>query len=198
MKAPGRAAKKTDSLLAARRLKSAEEQRRALACNQSLLALARAPRPCVRISRFACAVAIGLRNCGAPLPVCVARLAPLLTLLLGVNTSDIYTSMCRIECVKWNAKVPKRKLFPQLAYHLPLVSKLGCVQAVRTLGYVGFGFSADGTMTDADMVIGWVYKDKVFLQVCSILKQCTDPWVRKERSQRRRRPVQEFHAASST
>ncbi|KAJ1530797.1 hypothetical protein ONE63_005646 [Megalurothrips usitatus] len=36
---------------------------------------------------------------------------------------------------------------------------------VRTLGYVGLGFSADGKMKGADMVIGWVRDGQVFFQV---------------------------------
>lgn len=36
---------------------------------------------------------------------------------------------------------------------------------VRTLGYIGFGFSKDGRMTGADMVIGWVDKGQVYFQV---------------------------------
>ncbi|XP_068081949.1 MOXD1 homolog 2-like [Anabrus simplex] len=36
---------------------------------------------------------------------------------------------------------------------------------VRTLGYVGFGFSQDGNMPQADLVIGWVYKDQAYFQV---------------------------------
>ncbi|XP_023703480.2 MOXD1 homolog 2 [Cryptotermes secundus] len=35
---------------------------------------------------------------------------------------------------------------------------------VRTLGYVGFGFSADGQMAGADMVTGWVRDNQVFFQ----------------------------------
>jgi hypothetical protein len=36
---------------------------------------------------------------------------------------------------------------------------------VRTLGYVGFGFSKDGRMTGADIVVGWVDKGQVYFQV---------------------------------
>lgn len=36
---------------------------------------------------------------------------------------------------------------------------------VRTLGYVGFGFSKDGRMAGADMVIGWVDHGQVYFQV---------------------------------
>jgi hypothetical protein len=36
---------------------------------------------------------------------------------------------------------------------------------VRTLGYVGFGFSVDGQMAGADMVTGWVRDNQVFFQV---------------------------------
>jgi hypothetical protein len=36
---------------------------------------------------------------------------------------------------------------------------------VRTLGYVGFGFSSDGQMAGADMVTGWVRDNQVFFQV---------------------------------
>lgn len=39
---------------------------------------------------------------------------------------------------------------------------------VRTLGYVGFGFSADGKMKGADMIIGWVRDGQVFFQVSAI------------------------------
>ncbi|GLV45506.1 olf413 [Carabus blaptoides fortunei] len=35
---------------------------------------------------------------------------------------------------------------------------------VRTLGYVGFGFSKDGQMAGADMVVGWVDKGQVHFQ----------------------------------
>lgn len=36
---------------------------------------------------------------------------------------------------------------------------------VRTLGYVGFGFSKDGRMAGSDMVIGWVDHGQVYFQV---------------------------------
>ncbi|PSN58486.1 hypothetical protein C0J52_00767 [Blattella germanica] len=36
---------------------------------------------------------------------------------------------------------------------------------VRTLGYVGFGFSEDGKMPGADLVVGWVKDGNVFFQV---------------------------------
>ncbi|KAJ9593581.1 hypothetical protein L9F63_014869, partial [Diploptera punctata] len=35
---------------------------------------------------------------------------------------------------------------------------------VRTLGYIGFGFSSDGKMPGADMVIGWIRDGNVFFQ----------------------------------
>lgn len=36
---------------------------------------------------------------------------------------------------------------------------------VRTLGSVGFGFSRDGRMAGADMVVGWVDQGQVHFQV---------------------------------
>lgn len=39
---------------------------------------------------------------------------------------------------------------------------------VKTLGYVGFGFSKDGRMAGADMVIGWVDHGQVYFQVRNI------------------------------
>lgn len=36
---------------------------------------------------------------------------------------------------------------------------------VRTLGYVGFGFSKDGKMDGADMIVGWVDHGQVYFQV---------------------------------
>ena len=38
------------------------------------------------------------------------------------------------------------------------------VQA-RTLGYVGFGFSRDGTIYGADVVVGWVDQGHAYFQV---------------------------------
>ena len=45
------------------------------------------------------------------------------------------------------------------------------VQA-RTLGYIGFGFSRDGTIYGADMVIGWVDQGHTYFHV-SYLKTFT-------------------------
>lgn len=39
---------------------------------------------------------------------------------------------------------------------------------VRTLGYVGFGFSKDGRMAGADIVIGWVDHGQVYFQVSHV------------------------------
>lgn len=36
---------------------------------------------------------------------------------------------------------------------------------VRTLGYVGFGFSRDGRLPGSDIAIGWVSQGKVHFQV---------------------------------
>lgn len=36
---------------------------------------------------------------------------------------------------------------------------------VRTHGYVGFGFSRDGTIYGADMIIGWVDQKHTFFHV---------------------------------
>ncbi|XP_023701917.1 MOXD1 homolog 2 [Cryptotermes secundus] len=47
---------------------------------------------------------------------------------------------------------------------------------VRTLGYVGFGFSADGQMAGADMVTGWVRDNQVFFQDRHALER-TEPEV---------------------
>lgn len=38
---------------------------------------------------------------------------------------------------------------------------------VRTLGYVGFGFSKDGQQKGADMAVGWVEGGHTFFQVSS-------------------------------
>lgn len=37
---------------------------------------------------------------------------------------------------------------------------------VRATGYVGFGFSSDGTIYAADMVIGWIDGGQPYFQVC--------------------------------
>lgn len=38
---------------------------------------------------------------------------------------------------------------------------------VRATGYVGFGFSPDGTIYAADMVIGWIDGGQPYFQVCN-------------------------------
>jgi hypothetical protein len=45
------------------------------------------------------------------------------------------------------------------------------VQA-RTLGYVGLGFSRDGTIYGADIVIGWVNNGQVHFQVSTNIIAC--------------------------
>lgn len=40
---------------------------------------------------------------------------------------------------------------------------------VRTLGYVGFGFSPDGRMAGSDIVVGWVDQGQVYFQVSTYL-----------------------------
>lgn len=45
---------------------------------------------------------------------------------------------------------------------------------VRTLGYVGFGFSKDGRMAGADMIVGWVDKGQVYFQVSPRVKYYTE------------------------
>lgn len=37
---------------------------------------------------------------------------------------------------------------------------------VRTLGYIGLGFSRDGTIYGADVAIGWVDQGQAHFQVC--------------------------------
>lgn len=36
---------------------------------------------------------------------------------------------------------------------------------VRTLGYVGFGFSRDGSRSGADLAIGWIEHGQTYFQV---------------------------------
>lgn len=36
---------------------------------------------------------------------------------------------------------------------------------VRTLGYIGLGFSNDGELAGADVAIGWVHQGQVYFQV---------------------------------
>lgn len=36
---------------------------------------------------------------------------------------------------------------------------------VRTLGYVGLGFSADGALAGADVAIGWIHQGQAYFQV---------------------------------
>lgn len=41
---------------------------------------------------------------------------------------------------------------------------------VRTLGYLGFGFSRDGNRSGADIVIGWVDQGQTYFQVSKYFK----------------------------
>lgn len=65
---------------------------------------------------------------------------------------------------------------PQPASHFDAQEITFEVQ-VRTQGYIGFGFSRDGSRTGADIVIGWVEHGQTYFQVremnsCSLFWHC--------------------------
>lgn len=40
---------------------------------------------------------------------------------------------------------------------------------VRTLGYIGFGFSKDGNRAGSDVIIGWIDQGQTYFQVNKII-----------------------------
>lgn len=55
---------------------------------------------------------------------------------------------------------------PQQSY-LPHLTEITFEIQVRTLGYIGFGFSPDGQRAGSDLVIGWVSDGKTYFHVSS-------------------------------
>lgn len=51
--------------------------------------------------------------------------------------------------------------------YLPHLTEITFEIQVRTLGYIGFGFSPDGQRAGSDLVIGWVSDGKTYFHVSS-------------------------------
>lgn len=52
---------------------------------------------------------------------------------------------------------------------------------VRTHGYIGFGFSRDGTIYGADVFIGWIDNGHIFFHVSSFEASMSMPHMQKRR-----------------
>lgn len=83
----------------------------------------------------------------------------------SVNLNDDYRLL-------WTISKPQKQLQQQqlLAPLHPSSYEVTFEVQVRTLGYIGFGFSRDGDRAGADIVIGWVDQGQTYFQVsaCSI------------------------------
>lgn len=69
--------------------------------------------------------------------------------------------------VLWTVSKPQKQLQHQqlLASFHPSNYEITFEIQVRTLGYIGFGFSPDGNRGGADIVIGWVDQGQTYFQV---------------------------------
>lgn len=67
----------------------------------------------------------------------------------------------------WTISKPQKQLQQQqlLAPLHPSNYEVTFEVQVRTLGYIGFGFSPDGDRAGADVVIGWVDQGQTYFQV---------------------------------
>lgn len=78
----------------------------------------------------------------------------------SVNLNDDYRLL-------WTVSKPQKQLQQQqlLGTLHPSSNEVTFEVQVRTLGYIGFGFSRDGDRAGADIVIGWVDQGQTYFQV---------------------------------
>jgi hypothetical protein len=68
-----------------------------------------------------------------------------------------------VDCAQWDHKIDLDENY-RLLWSVKQQDIIFEVQ-VKTLGYVGLGFSRDGTIYGADMAVGWVEQGHAYFQV---------------------------------
>lgn len=77
--------------------------------------------------------------------------------VIGIPTWDHSVNLNDDYRLLWTVNKPQQ---PQYG-----IQEITFEIQVRTLGYIGFGFSRDGSRAGADLVIGWVDHGQTYFQV---------------------------------
>ncbi|GFG39852.1 hypothetical protein Cfor_08832 [Coptotermes formosanus] len=105
------------------------------------------------------------RGCGLKLCVCGVAKAEVAMVWIWAVLLPVTLGLGHVAGAHWTHSVD---LDPNYSvFWTPGAEDITFEVQVRTLGYIGFGFSADGQMPGADMVTGWVRDSQVFFQVGS-------------------------------
>lgn len=89
----------------------------------------------------------------------------LLMWTIVLSISDLNGSS-RVEAIHWDHSVDLNDDY-RVLWNI-LGQEITFEVQVRTLGYVGFGFSRDGRLPGSDVAIGWVSQGQVHFQVSLI------------------------------
>ncbi|GFG39857.1 hypothetical protein Cfor_08837, partial [Coptotermes formosanus] len=102
------------------------------------------------------------RGCGRKLCVCGVAKAEVAMVWIGAVLLTVTLGLGHVAGAHWTHSVD---LDPNYSvFWTPGAEDITFEVQVRTLGYIGFGFSADGQMPGADLFTGWVRDNQVFFQ----------------------------------
>lgn len=82
----------------------------------------------------------------------------------SVDLNDDYRMLWTINKMP---SMSQQQLHTQQQSYLPHLTEITFEIQVRTLGYIGFGFSPDGQRAGSDIVIGWVDHGQTYFHVSS-------------------------------
>lgn len=123
-----------------------------------------------KYSRSLSVSSLSVHSCKSSLIVCIGLFAILMTgagLTNGAVLSTLSFSNMEYDTMNWDHSVDLNEDF-RLLWTI-INQDITFEIQVRTLGYVGFGFSKDGNQIGADMAVGWVDGGHTFFQVYIIL-----------------------------
>lgn len=80
--------------------------------------------------------------------------------VIGIPTWDHSVNLNDDYRLLWTVNKPQQPQYGQ--------QEITFEVQVRTLGYIGFGFSRDGSRAGADLVIGWVDHGQTYFQVSNL------------------------------
>ena len=103
------------------------------------------------------------RGCGRRMCVCAVSRAEGAMVWMWAVLLTVTLGLGHVTGAHWTHSVDLDPNFT--VFWTPGAEDITFEVQVRTLGYIGLGFSADGQMPGADMVTGWVRDNQVFFQV---------------------------------
>lgn len=112
-------------------------------------------------------------NASSIISQCDVRLGGFIKLLTWtiVLSITVFNGSSRCEAIHWDHSVDLNDDY-RVLWNI-LGQEITFEVQVRTLGYVGFGFSHDGRLPGSDVAIGWVSQGQVHFQVSFTTKLST-------------------------